>query len=140
MVLAKLVKPLFACALAAMVPACSFGVEGGATVGAPVPSGTLTVRWLVTGAASASACSAAGGDFVEIIVYASDGNEVASTEAPCNAFGVTFNLAQGSYTADATLIDAAGSSRSVTKPLDDIRVVSGTDLAIDLDFTASSLL
>src|SRR5262249_14585088 len=96
MVLAKLGKPLLPCALAAMEPACSFGVQGGATVGVPAALGSLTVKWTVTGAASPSACSAAGGDTVEVIVYDAAGNEVASTNAPCEWFAVTFHLLEGS--------------------------------------------
>jgi hypothetical protein len=49
-------------------------------------------------------------------------------------------LPDGSYTADVTLVDSAGNSRSVTKPLQAIEVVAGTDLAIDVDFPSSSIL
>lgn len=37
-------------------------------------------------------------------------------------------------------MDAASGARSVTKPLSAIEVVAGTDIAIDLDFPASSIL
>jgi hypothetical protein len=103
-------------------------------------TGTLTVRWTVAGTADPLMCSAYAASNLELIVYDESGTEIASANAPCHGFSVTMALPEGTYTAHATLIDSAGGARSTTKPLFAIDVVRGTDLAIDLDFPASSML
>ena len=135
---------LSACALAAL-PACSVGVEPISTAPTPptvpaVDTGTLTVTWLVAGTAEPALCTAYRADSLELVIDDATGAEVTTLNAPCEAFSTTVTLPEGSYTAEATLVDAASNSRSITKPLQSIRIVAGTDLAIDLDFPTSSLL
>jgi hypothetical protein len=141
--LAKLAIPLSVCALAAPSLGCTVGVEGG--VGPPPvtvapATGTLTVRWLVGGTTNPALCDAYGATMMELVVYDSAGNQIATANAPCASFSLTLTLAEGTYTAEATLVDASSSSRSVTKPLDAIVVVMDTDLAIDIDFPSTSIL
>jgi hypothetical protein len=141
MYLAKLVIPVTACALAAASLGCTVGVDG--PVGPPVavvPAGTLTVRWLVAGTTNASVCDSYGATTLELVVYDAAGNRVTTANAPCGSFSLTLTLPDGTYTADVTLVDSAGNSRSVTKPLAAIEVVGGTDLAIDVDFPSTSIL
>jgi hypothetical protein len=137
--LVSLVIPLAACALSGASLGCSVSVER-PTVTAPVPAGTLTVRWLVAGGTDPGACAAFGASLFEIVVYDEAGNPVLSGNAACSNFAITVDLAEGTYSADVTLTDAAGSSRSTTKVLSAIDVVAGTDLAIDVDFPTSSIL
>ena len=141
MYLAKLVIPLSACALAAATLGCTVGVE--APVGPPVTTaaaGTLTVRWLVSGTTDPSMCDANRASTLELVVYDAAGTQVATATAPCESFSLTLPLSDGTYSADVTLIDPAGNSRSVTKPLSAVEIVTGTDLAIDVDFPSNSIL
>ena len=139
--LVTLVLPLLAATLSGASLGCSVGVSSEPpVVVATAPTGTLTVRWLVTGTASPPACSVYGASTLELVVYDTGGNEVAHANEPCSSFGLSLELPEGTYSAEATLIDSAGNSRTTTKPLQAIEVVAGTDLAIDLDFPASSFL
>lgn len=141
MYLAKLVIPLSACALAAATLGCAVGVDG--PVGPPVATaaaGTLTVRWLVAGTTNGSLCGSYNATTLELVVYDAAGNQVTTANAPCESFSLTLALPDGTYSADVTLVDPAGNSRSVTKPLAAIEVVAGTDLAIDVDFPSTSIL
>jgi hypothetical protein len=106
----------------------------------PASEGSMTVRWLVAGTTNPAQCDAYGATTVEVIIYDSSGNEFARANAPCDAFAVSVPLPEGTYSADVTLIDRASNARSVTKPLQAIQVVAGTDLAIDIDFPPSSIL
>lgn len=140
--LLKLVMPLSACALASL--GCTVGVEMPSRPpleAAPTAtSGTLTVRWLVSGTTDPAACASAGADALELVVYDQGGTQMATANEPCESFSLTLPLADGTYSADATLIDASSNARSITKRLDGIEIVTGTDLAIDVDFASSSLL
>jgi hypothetical protein len=119
----------------------SLGCSVAVTPTSSVPAtGTLTVRWRVAGGTDPGACSTFGASLLELVVYDPGGDEVARANGSCSAFGLTIDLPDGTYSADATLIDSNGRSRTVTKQLAAIEVVQGTDLAIDLDFPASSFL
>jgi hypothetical protein len=140
---AVLAIPLSVCALAATSAGCTVGL-GASTDLPPVSvdqaTGSLTVRWLVAGTTDPSVCDAYAASAVELVVYDESGNEVTTADEPCGSFSLTLALPEGTYTAEATLVDASSGARSVTKPLSAIEVVAGTDIAIDLDFPASSIL
>lgn len=142
--LAKLAIPISVCAT---LMGCTLGVEGGIQGGVgpppvtvPAATGTLTVRWLVAGTTNPSVCDSYGATTMELVVYDAAGNEVTRVNAPCASFALTLTLLEGTYTADATLVDARSNARSVTKALLAIDVVAGTDIAIDIDFTSTSIL
>jgi hypothetical protein len=138
----ELALSLAACALVTALPACSVGLGAEPPIVTSVPdtTGTVTVQWTVAGAPDPSVCSAYGATTLELVVYDANGTQVATANAPCDSFALTLTLDEGTYTADATLVDPDSTARSVTKPLDDIDVVAGTDLSIDLDFPTSSIL
>jgi hypothetical protein len=137
--LVSLVIPLAACALSGASLGCSVIAEP-ATVTVPASTGTLTVRWLVAGGTDPRGCIAYGASLLELVVYDEGGSPVVRANGACSDFGLTVDLPEGTYSADVTLTDAAGSSRSTTKQLNAIDVVAGTDLAIDVDFPSSSIL
>jgi len=136
--ISALVVSLFASSLAAGSLGCTVGV-----VTPPVEmaaTGTLTVTWLMAGTTDASLCAGYGARSLELAVYDEAGNEVTTVDTPCESFSTTVELPEGTYTADATLVDAASRAKSVTKPLSGIDIVAGTDLTIDLDFPTGSML
>ena len=137
--LLTLAIPLSTWALAGGALGCSITAEP-PVISVPVASGTLTVHWTVAGGSDPSVCGAYGATDLELVVYDASGAQVATTTAACEGFALTLSLPEGTYSADATLIDPNGASRSTTKPLQAIVVVRGTDLAIDLDFPQSSIL
>jgi hypothetical protein len=130
------------CAIAAFSCAgCS--VEAGLDTGVSVPAvdkGTLTVDWSIAGYQDAEACDDFDVDEFELIVFDDIGRPFTTTTAPCEEFAITVELPEGYYSADATLTDSSANAVTVTKPLDDIDVTSGTDLTIELDFPSSSFL
>ena len=137
--LLTLVIPLSTWALAGGALGCTLTTEPPVVV-VPAASGTLTVRWTVAGSDHPAACGVYGATDLELVVFDENGAQVASTLGACEGFSLTLALPEGTYSAEATLVDPRGSARSVTKPLQAIVVVRGTDLAIDLDFPQSSIL
>jgi len=130
-----------ACALAAASLGCSVAVSPlEPPLVTTAPAGTLTVRWLVAGTTDPGLCARYGATTLELVVYDAGGGEVATANAACESFSLTLALPEGSYSADATLVDPGARARSVTKPIQAIDIVAGTDLAIDLDFPPSSIL
>jgi hypothetical protein len=105
----------------------------------PAGSGSVTVRWVVAGAANPATCDAFGATDLELVVYDASGRPVTRQIAACGTFGLSIPLREGTYSAEVTLLDAAGNPVSTTKNLDAIEVISGTDLAIDVDFPAGSI-
>jgi hypothetical protein len=137
--LVSLVIPLAACALSGASIGCTVSAEP-PVVTVAAPTGTVTVRWLVAGATDPLACRAYGAPLLEVVVYDEGGSPMVHANGNCSDFTMTLDLPEGTYSADVTLIDASGRSRSTTKQLAAIEVVAGTDLAIDLDFPSSSML
>ncbi len=138
--LLSVVMPLVACALSGASLGCSVGISPAPPLVSVAPSGTLTVRWTIANGEDPSLCSAYGASMLELVVYDEGGGEVARTNGTCEDFSVSIALPDGTYSADATLTDAAGNSRTVTKQLSAINVVTGTDIAIDVEFPPSSFL
>jgi len=141
MKVAKLYAGLFGCLLGAgWLAGCT--VEAGVTPAPPTPevTGSVTVVWTIAGRSDAAVCSEYSVDSLELVVYDNSGSPVIRTTAPCEAFNVSIDLAPGLYDADATLVDVNQKRRSRTLPIQDIRVTAGTNISVDIDFPAGSLL
>ena len=141
MILSKPLPGLAACLLGVMaLTGCT--VEAGLATPAPAPafSGTLTVHWTVAGTAAAVQCAYYRADGLELVIYDELGKQVATVNAPCETFTTSIDLSPGVYHADATLVGVDQKARSLTLPLNDLKVTIGTDLAIDTDFPARSFL
>ena len=138
------VIPLLTWALAGASLGCSVVASPAepapSVVTVPAAPGQLTVRWTVAGSDHPAVCSAYAASDLELVVYDEAGSHYATATAPCDGFTLTLPLPEGTYSADATLIDARSNARSTTKPLHAIEIVGGTDLAIDLDFPSTSIL
>jgi hypothetical protein len=144
MKLSKLAQGLYGCLFwAAALTGCT--VETGFSTRPPPPEekenlGSITVQWTIASTAAPAQCAYYRVDSLQLVVYDESGAEVVSTHAPCEAFTVQIELSPGTYHADATLVDVNKRPRSLTLPLNDLRVTAGTDLAVDTDFPARSLL
>ena len=138
----KSVFPLCGLALSGFLAAgCIVDVRDGASPRQAV--GSLTVEWTVNRRSDPRACDRYGGrqgaDF-ELIVYRGS-REVAREYASCEDFSITVDLPPDEYRAIATLVER-GDERPVTTtlPLEDLRIVRGAQLNIDVDFPSTSFL
>jgi hypothetical protein len=107
---------------------------------APLPVGTLSVDWTIDGQQSALDCSDFGVDRLELVIYDESGAKVDEVEPFCESFGVSVDLVEGGYFADVTLVDSADRSATLTKTLNAIDIIDGTDLDIAVDFSVDSFL
>ncbi|WP_437957024.1 hypothetical protein WME76_37690 [Sorangium sp. So ce119] len=138
----KSVFPLCGLALSGFLAAgCIVDVRDGAR---PRPAvGSLTVEWTVNRRSDPRVCDRYGGrqgaDF-ELIVYRGS-REVAREYASCEDFSITVDLPPDEYRAIATLVER-GDERPVTTtlPLEDLRIVRGAQLNVDVDFPSTSFL
>lgn len=105
----------------------------------PPWSGTLTVFSSIDGSIHPSECDYVNANDLELAVYEGSSHYTTVT-APCYDFQVSVSLPEGDYNADVTLLDRYAYPVSTTLTLDDLRVVAGTDLQVDVDFPMSSIL
>jgi hypothetical protein len=138
----KLASALVSAACALATAGCSLAVEPGEPpppVTVAPSGGELTVNWLLVGSSDPGMCSRVGADALEVVLYDPSGRPVTRQTAACETFSITLSLPEGRYSADVTLLDRRGNTRSTPRPLDDVDVIAGTNLAINLDFPPSSL-
>jgi hypothetical protein len=131
---------VFAATLAAAVQLSGCIVSGDDGRSGPLPTGTLTVHWTIDGQRSSLDCSDFGVDRLELIIYDETGAEVDEVQPYCESFAVSVDLLEGSYFADVTLVDSADRSASLTKTLDALDIIEGTDLDVAVDFPVDSFL
>ncbi|MFO0762017.1 MAG: hypothetical protein U0359_36590 [Byssovorax sp.] len=127
-------------ALLVSLTGCTVTTEPGPGPG-PGPSdlGTLTVFTSIEGSTHPSECDYAGATDIELAVY-EGADHVATVTAPCYDFSISVDVEEGTYSADVTLIDQYSQPVSTTLALDDLRVVPGTELQVDVDFPSTSLI
>ena len=101
-------------------------------------SGTLTVDWTINGTKDPSQCSQGAAAAIEISVTDSDGRSAGVYQQSCSTFATSITLNAGYYTAGATLIDAAGTSRTTTVNINPFTIRGNDDLTTPIDFSASS--
>jgi hypothetical protein len=101
------------------------------------PIGTLEVRWTIDGSTNPIDCLDFGADRLELRIY--DGRDLIDEVEPfCEDFGVALDMFDGIYDGEATLVDSADFAVTVTEPLDNIDIIAGTTLTIDIDFPIDS--
>jgi len=114
------------------------GVSAGPNVGSP-DTGTLSVLSSIEGSTNPSECDFVGATDLELAVFEGS-RPVTVVTSDCYNFDISVALPDGFYNADATLLDQDGQPVSTTLTLDELHVVAGTDLQVDIDFPASSIL
>lgn len=135
------IRPLGLSALLSLsLAGCVVNTGSGSGSGSPQPAtGTLSVLSSIEGGTHPSDCDYAGAWDLELAVYEGSSLYTIAT-APCYDFEIVVALPEGDYNADVTLIDNHANAVSTILTLDALRVVSGTDLQVDIDFPTSSLL
>lgn len=107
---------------------------------APLDTGLLTVEWSVLSGFDPGACVTFGADAMELVIFDDFGGVVTEVEAPCEDFVVTVELFDGFYSADVTLVDPADFAITTTQVLEDLDVVAGTELVVEVDFPSGSFV
>ena len=106
----------------------------------PLPLGTLTVNWSIDGIRDPLDCEDFGVDRLELVIYDRFGDVVDELEPFCEDFGISVDLAEGSYSADVTLVDSFDRSATLTETLEAIDIIADTDLTLGVDFPVDSFL
>jgi hypothetical protein len=120
--------------------ACSVDASGGADIVIVPATGALTVTWSIDLSQDPGACAFYGADAFELVVFDDFGGFVTDAVAPCEAFNMSIDLPDGLYDADATLLDFGGRPVTVTRTIEAIDVIPGSELVIDVDFPVGSFL
>ena len=107
----------------------------------PPPSpyyGTLATNWTLDGSDHPSVCSYYGVDRVDVAVYDDRGDFVVDAQPICEDFGVSFEMPDGVYSAEITLLAPGGSALSdtVVVPVD---VWADEITVIQIDFPDASI-
>ncbi len=101
--------------------------------------GTLTLRWTIDGISDPLDCVDFDVDRLELRLY--EGGDLLDEAEPfCEDFSTTIELLDGVYDGEATLVDSFDRAATFTEPLDDIDIIAGTELVIDVDFPIDSFL
>jgi hypothetical protein len=103
-------------------------------------TGGLRLEWTIDGRDDGVAGADYGVSSVEVDVYDAFGDYVTTSLSRCDDHAVTIDLPEGDFDADATLVDDFGDAMSTTATVERLDVISGTDLVVDLDFPAASML
>ena len=119
---------------------CFITTDDGGHSRGPLPTGTLTVDWTIDGQRSGLDCADFGADRLELVIYDLSGAEVDEVEPFCETFEVSVDLIEDTYFADVTLVDSADRSVTLTKTLDALDIIDGTDLNVSVDFPIDSFL
>src|SRR5690242_6682946 len=104
--------------MAGVVSACT----ASATV-QPVPTpsdGTMTVDFTIENQKDPGLCADFAIDRLDLLIMDASGAAFTSVSAICEDFAITVQLPEGTYSADATLVDVNGNAVSDTLPLDNI--------------------
>jgi len=128
-----------ALAAAVSLSGCFITTDDGPSRG-PLPTGTLTVDWTIDGQRSGLDCADFGADRLELVIHDLSGDEVDEVDPFCETFEVSVDLVEDTYFADVTLVDGADRSVTLTKTLDDLDILEGTDLNVSVDFPIDSFL
>ena len=136
---------LIACAAAAFsLSQCVVNPDSGS--GSPSASpptssstGAISVLSSIGGTTQTSSCGMVGASALELAVFEGPDHYTTVT-SPCTDFQITVTLPEGDYNADATLLDSQSRPVSTTLTLYDLRVISGTNLKVEVDFPMSSTL
>jgi hypothetical protein len=127
--------------LSAVLPGCFVDAGGGGGSGpVVVDSGSLILDWTIDGTKDPDQCDQADAATLDVIVSSANGASAGEFQQSCRAFATTIDLAPGSYSADAVLLDSAGEARTTSVPVHAFEILGNDELSIPIDFSAGSFL
>lgn len=101
--------------------------------------GILTVEWSLDDTFDPEACLDYEARDIELIIYDWDDYVVVDDLVRCADFEASYDLPEGEYALDATLVDRSGRSVTTTVALDRIDVYEGEETPLPLDFPVDSI-
>jgi hypothetical protein len=124
------------CTLALAIAAC--GSSNGTPAPATPVTGALIMQWSVDETTNPNLCNATGASTFDLQIFNGAGAFAGEFTQACSAFATSVQLVEDTYTARATLLDAAGTPRTTTVNVAPFTIVGGTSLTIAVDFPANS--
>jgi len=100
--------------------------------------GWLLIDWSIAGDQHAERCDVSHSAAVAVTVAAASGESQRVYQVTCLAFNATIQLAPGDYTAEAVLLDSAGTGLTAPVVLQPFEISSGLPLRVPLEFPASA--
>lgn len=131
---------LLSIGLSTAVSSCLVDAGGGGSGPVAVESGSLILDWTINDSKDPDQCDQAETSTLDLIVSRADGTSAGEFQQSCRAFATTIDLAPGSYSADATLLDSAGDACTTSVHVHSFEILGNDQLTIPIDFSASSFL
>ena len=103
-----------------------------------VEPGWLLIDWSIAGASDVEQCDRSHSATVKLSVTAASGQPLSEFQRTCMAFNATLTLPPGDNTADAVLLDGAGTNLTVPVALQPFEIASGIPSRIPLEFPSSA--
>jgi hypothetical protein len=100
--------------------------------------GALVVDWTIQGRNSSDQCDLSDVATIDVTVSSVNGAPAGEFQQSCAAFATTIDLAPGSYTASAVLLDSGGRARTTTVQIRAFDILGDDQLSVPIDFSASS--
>jgi hypothetical protein len=94
-----------------------------------VSTGVLVVDWSISGYQDESYCRQSDADAISVVI---DGE--GEFEEACESFQTSIELAPGTYTGDAVLLDPSGNARTTAVDLGLIDIRGNDELVVPIDF------
>jgi hypothetical protein len=130
---------LLSIGLSAALSGC-FVDAGGGSGPVLVDSGSLILDWTIDGTKDPDQCDQADASTLDVIVSRSNGAPAGEFQQSCRAFANSVELAPGSYSADAVLLDSTGEARTTSVHVHAFEILGNDELSIPIDFSAGSFL
>jgi hypothetical protein len=102
-----------------------------------VSDGVLVIDWTINGSTDPNQCNQASATRLEVIVDPGSGAPITFSQA-CEAFATSIDLAPGTYSASALLVDASGTARTTQVDINPFTIRGNDELHTPIDFPASS--
>lgn len=129
--------------VAAIATGCTASAGQGSAAPQPVEtstSGALTVDWTVAGTTDPNACAERAATAIEIAVVTDANQPIGTFQQSCSAFATSIDLAAGTYTAEAKLLDAAGAPLTRNVSLDFFTINNNSELTVPIDFPRTAFI
>jgi hypothetical protein len=132
---------LLSIGLSALLSGCFVDAGGGGGSGPVVAdSGSLILDWSIDDSKDPDQCDQADASTLDVIVSRANGASAGEFQQSCHAFATTIDLASGTYSADAVLLDSAGEARTTSVHVHTFEILGNDELSIPIDFSAGSFL
>ncbi|HET9931672.1 MAG TPA: hypothetical protein VFQ35_13320 [Polyangiaceae bacterium] len=98
--------------------------------------GTVVVDWTIHGYKDSSLCTLGDADAIDVVIDRGDWSY--ETTQSCRAFSVSIDLAPGTYSGIAVLLDPSGADRTTEVDLGTFTIYGNDVLSVPIDFPAAS--